>query len=758
MTLEQRKFSAVPDRLRPVGNVPLSDADRRPMTSKQAKKLHLERNRGPRLTKQQQRERDRDLQAEIRREIAEKEKAERQEKDRVRQQAKARVLRDKKKAKEDAEKDAKRKAGLPLATCRPSQDTIARFFKSNRVEKKTSISGLDQREHEEPMIPRCQAEEARPGSSQSYGEQQHVESPAAPTEVAKLQTPTQLKHSAVPSTELLRLPAIREQEELTDKGNDTDDEPSAAPSYTELQKEAQLEVPRSPPKKRIRLDKEADDQACSPPLIIQRIPSPSRPSSASISPARNMALQHDRPLADSAYSTVPALDCVQDRIHASHSPPVKVPGTEAVTNRLSRDQINRPGFIRASALRETPKHRAVPRFVRPPHPSAYKDRQSRPDTGSGSRKFLQPVTERVLCKDSPSIPPPSSTLAFINDNLDDFFGDCSQLALEGAITEKGGNVQTDKLSSQSRKRPGEAAPLDVCKKGRPSPAVAPVVNLLPEFGDLDSLFPSGTQLQRELLEDQVVSSVHDVGAKPAVRGETIQRAGSDGAPASTKKQCPKQNRLTLLQADAGDAMPFFCSQDFNLSPQDMQEIESPPVTVAKTARRDTPERMGHQAEQAAPWIPMTWKRRRPVLQSFATGRTRHSKGMMQKPRPDPSQRANARAPQNVLEIHHPEPPAVVNASDHPATTGQRAPLRPISNPPDAAQPPQQAVSSQDLAAMLEADWDDDCLQAQHRQQEHEKEPRKPRPESSEPQDLWDAISSQDLRAVFAEEDWSNLAV
>ncbi|KAG7152054.1 hypothetical protein HYQ46_012123 [Verticillium longisporum] len=168
-------------------------------------------------------------------------------------------------------------------------------------------------------------------------------------------------------------------------------------------------------------------------------------------------------------------------------------------------------------------------------------------------------------------------------------------------------------------------------------------------------------------------------------------------------------------------MPFFCSQDFNLSPQDMQEIESPPVTVAKTARRDTPERMGHQAEQAAPWIPMTWKRRRPVMQSFATGRTRHSKGMMQKPRPDPSQRANARAPQNVLEIHHPEPPA-------------------------------------DLAAMLEADWDDDCLQAQYRQQEHEKEPQKPRPESDEPQDLWDAISSQDLRAVFAEEDWSNLAV
>ncbi|KAG7138162.1 hypothetical protein HYQ45_004691 [Verticillium longisporum] len=232
MTLEQRKFSAVPDRLRPVGNVPLSDADRRPMTSKQAKKLHLERNRGPRLTKQQQRERDRELQAEIRREIAEKEQAERQEKDRVRQQAKAKVLRDKKKAKEDAEKDAKRKAGLPLATCRPSQDTIARFFKPNRVEKKTSTSELDQRENKEPVIPRRQAEEASPDSSQSHGEQQHIESLAAPTEVAKPQIPTELKHFAIPSTEPVRLPAITEQDELTNKDNDADEEP---PTNTEPQ-------------------------------------------------------------------------------------------------------------------------------------------------------------------------------------------------------------------------------------------------------------------------------------------------------------------------------------------------------------------------------------------------------------------------------------------------------------------------------------------------------------------------------------------
>ncbi|EEY21686.1 predicted protein [Verticillium alfalfae VaMs.102] len=567
MTLEQRKFSAVPDRLRPVSNVPLSDADRRPMTSKQAKKLHLERNRGPRLTKQQQRERDRELQAEIRREIAEKEKAERQEKDRVRQQAKAKVLRDKKKAKEDAEKDAKRKAGLPLATCRPSQDTIARFFKSNRVEKKTSISGLEKREHEEPVIPRWQAEEARPDPSQSHGEQQHVESLAAPTKVAKPQEPTEPKPSAVPSTKLVRLLAISEQEELTEKDNDADEEPSAAPLYTEPQEEAQLEVPRSPPKKRVRLDEGVGDQVCSPPLIIQRTPSPSRPSSPTISPARKEASQHDGQ-AD-VFTNTPALDC-----------------------------------------------RAVGR----------------------TRLF---------------------------------------------------------------------------------------------------------------------SKVHDFGAEPALRGEAVHRAGSGGA---RKKQGPKQNRLTLVQADAGDAMPFFWGQDFNLSHQDMQEIEAPPVMAAKTARRDAPERMACQAEQAAPLIPMTWKRRRPVMQSFAAGRTRQSKVTTQKPQPGPNQRANARAPHNALEIRQTEPPAMVNPSETPAATGKRAPLRRVSNPPEAAQPPQHAVSSQDLAAMLEADWDDDCLQAQHRPQEQEAEPHKPRPELDEPQDLWDAISSQDLRAVFADEDWGNLAV
>lgn len=88
-----------------------------PMTTKQAKKLHNQKNKGPKLSKAEQRRIELMEQDRIRKEF-EKEKA----------QARARTAREKKKAREDKEKEERKRKGLPLVDIHPSQDTISRFI------------------------------------------------------------------------------------------------------------------------------------------------------------------------------------------------------------------------------------------------------------------------------------------------------------------------------------------------------------------------------------------------------------------------------------------------------------------------------------------------------------------------------------------------------------------------------------------------------------------------------------------------------
>ncbi|KAI0020885.1 hypothetical protein F4780DRAFT_740314 [Xylariomycetidae sp. FL0641] len=92
---------------------------RPPMTTKQAKKAYQKSNKGPKLSKAEQRKQELFEQDRIRREF-EKEK----------NQARARAARDKKKEKQDQEKKEKKRKGLPLVEVHPSQDTITWFVRS----------------------------------------------------------------------------------------------------------------------------------------------------------------------------------------------------------------------------------------------------------------------------------------------------------------------------------------------------------------------------------------------------------------------------------------------------------------------------------------------------------------------------------------------------------------------------------------------------------------------------------------------------
>lgn len=122
----QRTFTIVPP-ARPAERTPV---DNRPMTSKQVRKAYKEANRVPRVSRAEQLRQERAEQERIRKEF-EKDKA----------ALKAKTLREKKRAKEQAEREEKRKKGLPLVNVRPSQDTIAWFVRGKGSGTKRDCRG-----------------------------------------------------------------------------------------------------------------------------------------------------------------------------------------------------------------------------------------------------------------------------------------------------------------------------------------------------------------------------------------------------------------------------------------------------------------------------------------------------------------------------------------------------------------------------------------------------------------------------------------
>ncbi|KAK3949795.1 hypothetical protein QBC32DRAFT_348270 [Pseudoneurospora amorphoporcata] len=116
----QHTFTVVPN---PLGMQGLISRDDTPatkpqaMTSKQAKKRYKEATKGPKLSKAEQRRLELEEQERIRKEL-----------DKQKSANKARIAREKKKAKELAGIQARKKKGLPLVDVHPSQDTISRFI------------------------------------------------------------------------------------------------------------------------------------------------------------------------------------------------------------------------------------------------------------------------------------------------------------------------------------------------------------------------------------------------------------------------------------------------------------------------------------------------------------------------------------------------------------------------------------------------------------------------------------------------------
>ncbi|PMD35621.1 hypothetical protein L207DRAFT_516577 [Hyaloscypha variabilis F] len=123
MAGRQRTFELVPTTLaKPHGDQPTR------MTSKQIKKAYQQANRGPRVSRAEQRRLD-----------AEELDRQKKEYERERAAAKAKAAREKKAAKENAEKEARRKMGLPEPSrfVRASQPTISTFIRNGVTGKRS---------------------------------------------------------------------------------------------------------------------------------------------------------------------------------------------------------------------------------------------------------------------------------------------------------------------------------------------------------------------------------------------------------------------------------------------------------------------------------------------------------------------------------------------------------------------------------------------------------------------------------------------
>ncbi|EJT76764.1 hypothetical protein GGTG_06679 [Gaeumannomyces tritici R3-111a-1] len=103
-----------------------------PMTTKQARKLYNQQTRAPRRTKAEQRAWEKQEQERIRKEL-----------DAERAATRARAARERKKSKEEAVRNERKKQGLPLGKVRPSQDTISRFLFRGKRSRETTEEAED---------------------------------------------------------------------------------------------------------------------------------------------------------------------------------------------------------------------------------------------------------------------------------------------------------------------------------------------------------------------------------------------------------------------------------------------------------------------------------------------------------------------------------------------------------------------------------------------------------------------------------------
>lgn len=442
-----------------------------PMTTKQVKKLHRQANKGPKLSKAEQRRIELMEQDRIRKEF-EKERA----------QARARTARDRKKAKEEKEKEERRRQGLPLVNVHPSQDTISRFVRPTGT--KRDSTGRDARldtVREDNNDTSTEAESGADAGDEGEEADEDREDGASDKENQDLVDGSEVERQA--KKPRLSPPDAKTQEGMESRPRpyppgavakiaqdpaamsdsrassvDTDDPINETLLEKQLMADLVLASSRSvanrgPAKKSPSADP-----------VPPRAPSPSAMSAASKEPPRPHPLppnpQHPQRIYSPGKPNHPPSSAGSASHVKSHlsggtfkkpvSPYVPMmhlrPGTRSPAFRV---QPAPPRFKSPAVQHNYPTER--PRFL-PKHIQTPQQRQPCPNPGP-----LKHTTVDSL--------PPSNTQMFLLDHVDELFPSPSQEAqeLSEALPVRGGSISTTQQGKEPNAFDDPTNPLSVCK-------------------------------------------------------------------------------------------------------------------------------------------------------------------------------------------------------------------------------------------------------------------------------------------------------
>ncbi|RYP68496.1 hypothetical protein DL771_006648 [Monosporascus sp. 5C6A] len=547
----------------------VSRPSRPPMTTKQAKKAYKEKNKGPKLSKAEQRRQELFEQDRIRREF-EKEK----------NQARARAARDRRREKEEKERAEKKKKGLPLVEVHPSQDTLARFLRFDaKKESNSKLSAPQNEPHngedtdsgilsagdepEEPpakkqrtetptpqdVTPARRSLEAIKSPGQAASE---VETKGTMNDAPRSPKPSELDVDDILADELICENLLNEALDATSGGK-------KAPLSIESQEESlppdgQIQSERSPAKLSGGLGTfhTPNDLPVQPPAVKSKKPqaSPDRtPRSshsgvAAATQTKELMKQLPQLRAREPLRSIPAKQVhVRDNI-APLRAPLRV--KSATTPHMPATNSSKYVFKKPSAITPAARPNSFPGTPMgppprpPPCPPKFKsslcvtgNTVNRPkflskDTDNSRLSVSRPGSER---RNQDSFVPPSSTQLFVMSHLDDFFPSPSQEVRELNEHPVGPLEKHDKAMSTSQDSASMSSPSikEVQSKRAPLPLDGPYH--VQEFDNK----PGSKPKEQSLSCDSLPKASHDLPA--------------------TKSQ----------ESSPGLDIPFFSSQDFLLS-------------------------------------------------------------------------------------------------------------------------------------------------------------------------------------------------
>lgn len=529
----QRIFSLVPTTL-----VASNVRDPRPMTSKAAKKAYQKANRGPKVTRAEQRRLD-----------AEEREREKKEFEREKAANKAKAARERKAEKENAAKQERRKKGIPEPSkfVRPSQPTISRFVKTGAGKRKWLDTESVGEDSEGTVAEDEEAGRGPPPAKRLALITEDEENDDTRQCVQDWDVSGQLTSGE-------KAGDVKPQSGQRMHEPESEDEFGDFPAFSQAGFLEEVESPLLPP---------------------TRKPSPS--AASKISRQTNLNEERDvlelpaRPIIDEDYlfddsqqmsdmanaQLISEAEAItkSDDVEPNASDSFEVVKSVVLSASLDRSQqwASTNSRVQGGKSTTVPTKPAMshPRFEIPPLPSRS---PAEPRTSpvhtflprANARQFVTPSSRKI----SNSLP--TSTQAFLEDNIDEFMPTPSQ-----EMRELFDDIDDDELPSNTQIA-REISP--------PKPKTLPN----PQLNKVEEIYDDFICTQDLILSSQDMREISPMKAKPAQ--EIVMKATTFTPPVKQSTNSVPKPAFRKETFDESILENFLSTQDLALTPEDLKEI------------------------------------------------------------------------------------------------------------------------------------------------------------------------------------------